>query len=278
MNPAWVPLPAPGGPSRMTRIFPTLPLGACIAPLRCFAPLAVLLNHGPGGPSLPGTRGAYGFGGAGQQRSNAGQILRRIDSRRQRRIDLQDRDARPMPQSPQLLQLLGPFDRSRAQLPKALKEPCPVRVQADVTQRLQVGWPLIAGPAPAFALRASAGLPAMAPCAKAGLPASAASCNGEMFARPGNRGTREQQRQPGGVGDDLDDIRIEEFLQAAQRRRDRRAVAFGPRLKQARARTDGCRVDQRFVGLNVHDHVRRLKTQLLGGLREPVGARWMSDG
>ena len=98
-----------------------------------------------------------------------------------------------------------------------------------------------------------------------------------MFARPGNRGTREQQRQPGGVGDDLDDIRIEEFLQAAQRMRDRRDVAFGPRLKQARDRTDGCRVDQRFVGLNVHDHVRRLKTQLLGGLREPVGARWMSD-
>src|SRR5258706_16335458 len=101
-----------------------------------------------------------------------------------------------MPQSPQLLQLLGPFDRSRAQLPKALKEPCPVRVQADVTQRLQVGWPLIAGPAPAFALRASAGL-----------PASAASCNGEMIARPVHRGTLEQQRQPSGDEDGLADIR-----------------------------------------------------------------------
>src|SRR5450631_1794483 len=181
---AWVPLPAPGGPSNMSRIGcksrvkRTLGIdlskarprrhGAvepCLSNARRFCPQSRQRSNGRGG------RG-------GEQGAHPLQILLGVDARRRRAARNADDDAVSVPQRAQLLKSLETLDRRRTERRVMAQEAHPVGVEAVMAIQRQ--------PERNF-LRSG----------------------GEIVARPWDRRAAEVQRVAVAVEHDLDHVRIE---------------------------------------------------------------------
>src|SRR6266852_5847111 len=94
----------------------------------------------------------------------------------------------------------------------------------------------------------------------------------EGIAGPGDRSPAEIARQTRMIENDLDDIGIEQFTQVPDRMAGCRHRRLRRICKQGRHSTYQPRFDHRLVALDVYDQTVRRKPESLDNLRDPIGA------
>src|SRR5258706_6952832 len=94
----------------------------------------------------------------------------------------------------------------------------------------------------------------------------------EGIARPGHRRAAEIARQSGMVQNDFDDVGIEQLVHVPDRVAGCGHGHFRRIREQGRHRTYQPRLDHRLIALDVDDQTVRRKPEALDNLRDPIGA------
>src|SRR6267378_2857856 len=250
MKLAWVPLPAPGGPRRISltkapRISEErFSRGAGRHELRRPAvpkESVSLLSPGIAAKHLSDEMTLPFVTRTVKQRPHAFQVLGRINAKKRCILSHGYGDGVAVPKRAQLLERLELLERRAFEPRIVAQEICAVGIDADV-------------PVTGKSLR-------QGPCGSA-----------EGIARPGHRRAAEITRQSGMVQNDFDDVGIEQFVHVPDRVAGCGHGRFRRIRKQGRHRTYQPRLDHRLVALDVDDQTVRRKPEALDNLRDPIGA------